>query len=129
MNTLNSNCDGHEAGSALPKSHTSLASMPSPVRDGNRESGRQPVPRLLEQFPNVFQSLQELTGIRQSGLGLPSLIRAAPIALRIRETYSVWRFRSRSRIALARMSQYEMRDLGLTVSQITAEASKPFWRK
>ena len=39
-----------------------------------------------------------------------------------------WRKRGRARAELAQLSERDARDMGLTVSQIQFEASKPFWR-
>jgi len=40
-----------------------------------------------------------------------------------------WRQRERDRAELARMSQAELRDIGVSSSEHWAEISKPFWRK
>jgi len=40
-----------------------------------------------------------------------------------------WRRRLRSRQTLARLSAYELRDIGITVHDQERECAKPFWRK
>ena len=40
-----------------------------------------------------------------------------------------WRQRGRERAELARMSQAELHDIGVSSSEHWAEISKPFWRK
>ena len=91
--------------------------------------GRHPNPGLLERrFPGVFRTLQDLRPIETS---VPAqtgrhLFRAFANgwARRVR----VWRERSQTRFALARMSEVELHDLGLSRSQIFAELNKPFWK-
>jgi len=39
-----------------------------------------------------------------------------------------WRHRARSRAELARMSDYDLRDLGLTRAEVARESAKPFWQ-
>ena len=39
-----------------------------------------------------------------------------------------WRKRARARKELAQLTERDARDMGLSVSQIQFEASKPFWR-
>lgn len=43
-------------------------------------------------------------------------------------TLAVWRDRMRYRRELARMSERELSDIGVSRSQIADEISKPFWR-
>ena len=40
----------------------------------------------------------------------------------------VWQQRSRDRRQLESLSDYMLRDIGLTRADVYAEASKPFWR-
>ena len=42
---------------------------------------------------------------------------------------SAWRRRAQERAELARMSQAELRDIGVSSSEHWMEISKPFWRK
>ncbi len=44
------------------------------------------------------------------------------------ETLHVWRERSRQRRELARWSDRDLHDVGLSWSDIAHEAEKPFWR-
>jgi uncharacterized protein YjiS (DUF1127 family) len=46
-----------------------------------------------------------------------------------RATCAVWRARARYRRALARMSERELTDVGVSWSEIANEAGKPFWRE
>lgn len=58
--------------------------------------------------------------------GSPSLfgfLRSACALVRL------WRLRVRERRMLARFSERDMRDLGLTRMDIVRECEKPFWRK
>jgi len=45
------------------------------------------------------------------------------------ETLRTWRKRSRERGELARMNEYQLHDIGLSRSLITAEIEKPFWQR
>jgi uncharacterized protein YjiS (DUF1127 family) len=44
------------------------------------------------------------------------------------ETVALWQARRRSRAELAQMSEYLLKDIGLTPGQAMFEADKPFWR-
>jgi uncharacterized protein YjiS (DUF1127 family) len=44
------------------------------------------------------------------------------------ETLHIWRDRVRERRELARFTDRELRDVGLTWSDIALEVKKPFWR-
>jgi uncharacterized protein YjiS (DUF1127 family) len=44
------------------------------------------------------------------------------------ETLHVWRRRARERAELARFSERELRDIGLSASDAQREVDKPFWR-
>ena len=54
------------------------------------------------------------------------MLEATIVAARLH--LAVWRDRARYRGALARMSERELADIGVSWSQIAEEASKPFWR-
>jgi uncharacterized protein YjiS (DUF1127 family) len=47
---------------------------------------------------------------------------------RLVETLKVWQSRRRGRALLARMDAHELKDLGLSRSDVYAEIEKPFWR-
>ena len=47
---------------------------------------------------------------------------------RIVRTFSVWRERVRSRTELARWSERELHDIGVSASSVADEINKPFWR-
>ena len=46
----------------------------------------------------------------------------------VRPLYRRWRDRARQRAELARMSDREFRDMGISRAQVWREVSKPFWR-
>ena len=46
----------------------------------------------------------------------------------ISETLHVWRERQRARQQLAQLSARDLHDVGLSWSDVTYEAEKPFWR-
>ena len=46
----------------------------------------------------------------------------------VRPLYWRWRDRARQRSELARMSDQEFRDIGISRAQVWREVSKPFWR-
>jgi uncharacterized protein YjiS (DUF1127 family) len=46
----------------------------------------------------------------------------------ISETFHTWRERQQSRRELARWSERDLHDVGLSRSDIVFEAEKPFWR-
>jgi uncharacterized protein YjiS (DUF1127 family) len=46
----------------------------------------------------------------------------------ISETLHVWRERQRQRRELARWTDRELHDVGLSWSDVVREAEKPFWR-
>lgn len=57
--------------------------------------------------------------------------RRMPIALWIEKVSAIlalWRERARYRRELARMSERELSDIGISRSQIAGETDKPFWR-
>lgn len=47
---------------------------------------------------------------------------------RLWETVSIWRQRARDRRGLAELSDYELRDIGITPAERFQEMRKPFWR-
>jgi uncharacterized protein YjiS (DUF1127 family) len=54
--------------------------------------------------------------------------RLRAIGQRVATTLAVWAARKSSRRELAEMSDYELRDVGLTRADVWREVSKPFWR-
>lgn len=44
------------------------------------------------------------------------------------DTFHVWRERQRQRRELARWTERDLHDVGMTWSDIAREAEKPFWR-
>ncbi len=46
----------------------------------------------------------------------------------VRPLYRRWRNRARQRAELARMSDREFRDIGISRARVWREVSKPFWR-
>jgi uncharacterized protein YjiS (DUF1127 family) len=46
----------------------------------------------------------------------------------VTETIKTWRERQQSRIELAKWSERDMHDAGISWGEVAAEASKPFWR-
>ena len=53
---------------------------------------------------------------------------AHDIVSRIFETLLTWHMRSVQRDQLAHLSEYQLRDIGLSRSMIHHEIEKPFWR-
>lgn len=53
---------------------------------------------------------------------------AGDLISRIARTLSVWRERVRSRRELARWSERELHDIGVSASSVADEINKPFWR-
>lgn len=49
--------------------------------------------------------------------------------MNVRNILKSWRLRSETRRALARLTPYELDDIGLTPDVAAREASKPFWQK
>jgi uncharacterized protein YjiS (DUF1127 family) len=47
---------------------------------------------------------------------------------RILETLSIWHDRHVQRGELARLSEYQLRDIGLSQSLVYREIEKPFWQ-
>jgi uncharacterized protein YjiS (DUF1127 family) len=46
----------------------------------------------------------------------------------LEETFHVWRHRYQTRRELARWSERDLHDIGLSWADIADEADKPFWR-
>lgn len=55
--------------------------------------------------------------------------RALSFPARVFAVLAAWRRRARSRADLARFSDYELRDIGLTRAEVERECLKPFWRE
>jgi uncharacterized protein YjiS (DUF1127 family) len=47
---------------------------------------------------------------------------------RIAETFHLWRERRRQRFELARYTERELHDAGISWSEMVYEVEKPFWR-
>jgi uncharacterized protein YjiS (DUF1127 family) len=54
--------------------------------------------------------------------------KAAAMIGALRPRFAIWRNRARYRRALARMSERELADIGVSWSDIAEEVNKPFWR-
>ena len=65
------------------------------------------------------RSFRPTTGERLSFIGM---------LVRLAEVLAVGRERRRQRIALARLDDRMLRDIGLTTADVEGEASKPFWK-
>lgn len=52
----------------------------------------------------------------------------APAAARLLPLLAEWRRRLRSRAALARLGDRDLRDIGLSRGDLARECAKPFWR-
>ena len=52
---------------------------------------------------------------------------ASPLR-RIAHATALWRHRSQERAALSRMSEVQLRDIGVSRVEAWAESNKPFWR-
>jgi uncharacterized protein YjiS (DUF1127 family) len=50
------------------------------------------------------------------------------VALRAAQTVQTWRHRAAGRRLLARMSDWERRDIGISRADVLQEVGKPFWR-
>lgn len=46
----------------------------------------------------------------------------------LRDLFNAWNQRARQRRALAQLSTYQLKDIGITRSDAINEASKPFWK-
>jgi uncharacterized protein YjiS (DUF1127 family) len=58
----------------------------------------------------------------------PRVAARESLSARIVRVLAVWRRRTRSRTQLARLSDGELRDIGLTPAEAARECAKPFWR-
>jgi uncharacterized protein YjiS (DUF1127 family) len=58
---------------------------------------------------------------RRTGAIFGALLRAV-------DAMATWHDRRRQRFALARLDDRMLRDIGLTMADVEAEVSKPFWR-
>lgn len=62
-------------------------------------------------------------------IGLPQIaLGISPDFARWRGALEEWRRRDRDRAELARLSEAELHDIGVTSAERWAEISKPFWR-
>jgi uncharacterized protein YjiS (DUF1127 family) len=61
-------------------------------------------------------------------LAAPRRRLALSLLLRLSASVAGWRRRARSRTALARLSDHELRDIGITLAERRHECLKPFWR-
>lgn len=50
------------------------------------------------------------------------------VLAQITDTLQLWRKRRQMRLELARWSERDLHDVGLSWSDVAFEASKPFWR-
>jgi uncharacterized protein YjiS (DUF1127 family) len=55
--------------------------------------------------------------------------RVAVLAAAVAAALAEWRRRWRTRVDLGRMSDHELRDLGITRAEAAREAALPFWRE
>ncbi|MEL6449696.1 MAG: DUF1127 domain-containing protein [Pseudomonadota bacterium] len=53
---------------------------------------------------------------------------ASVVALRVAVLLSKWATRRRTRLALAQLSDHQLRDVGLTPADASIEARRVFWR-
>jgi uncharacterized protein YjiS (DUF1127 family) len=93
--------------------------------------GREHMPALLERrFPGVFHKLDDLHQDLSAVHGDLGAARHEPPSLwpSLLAIPKAWRERTRGRRILADMNERELRDLGLSRSQVVLEAHKPFWR-
>ena len=58
----------------------------------------------------------------------PAVRRSDSLVARIRRALAKWHSRARGRTQLARLSERELRDIGLTSAEAAREYAKPFWR-
>lgn len=61
-------------------------------------------------------------------LAAPRRRLTALLVFRLSAIVAAWRRRARSRFALARLSDHELRDIGITPAERRHECLKPFWR-
>ncbi|RJF75444.1 DUF1127 domain-containing protein [Rhodopseudomonas palustris] len=53
---------------------------------------------------------------------------ASGVLTQVAETVRLWRQRQHDRDSLARLSERDLHDVGLSWSEAAAEVDKPFWR-
>ena len=58
----------------------------------------------------------------------PGFVSHPGLIARILEVLATWHDRSVQRRMLARMSEYQLHDIGLSRSQVSFEIEKPYWR-
>jgi uncharacterized protein YjiS (DUF1127 family) len=73
----------------------------------------------MYRYNSERSSFRPTTGERLSVIGM---------LVRLAETLAVGRERRRQRVALARLDDRMLRDIGLTAADVEGEASKPFWK-
>jgi uncharacterized protein YjiS (DUF1127 family) len=66
---------------------------------------------------------ENLSLLKQRGLPL-----VAVIAVKLAVCVTTWATRRRTRLALQQLSDWQLRDVGLTPDQARSEASRVFWR-
>ena len=54
--------------------------------------------------------------------------RLSLLAATVQYLAAEWRQRARSRAELARMSDHDLRDIGITRAEVAHESAKPIWR-
>lgn len=54
--------------------------------------------------------------------------RTETLAARLARMLAAWRRRAQGRAQLALLSEYELRDIGVTPAEAAREYAKPFWR-
>jgi uncharacterized protein YjiS (DUF1127 family) len=122
--------------SRLPNSNAPQPQHPSieidradvPIRSSH-PGGRHAVPGLLaRRFPGVFRTLIGLQPIHKTTETSRVRSLAYRVILHAARQGQLWRERARTRALLARLSDLDLRDLGLTRNQVVAELNKPFWR-
>jgi uncharacterized protein YjiS (DUF1127 family) len=86
--------------------------------DGLAQHWHQPL------LPDDCKSAHEALGAAISSL----LARYAVTVRRLATTPALWVKRLQSRRKLAELSDYMLRDIGLTRADVWKETSKPFWR-
>jgi uncharacterized protein YjiS (DUF1127 family) len=104
-----------------------LAGLPDPAVMRRMPAGRGP--GAAQEFPMAYAPLHLHSGATVSS---PAARRARPgagLLARALRTVQVWRSRIRDRADLARMTELDLRDVGLSRSEARYELSKPFWRE
>jgi uncharacterized protein YjiS (DUF1127 family) len=52
----------------------------------------------------------------------------AQLAIRVAVVFAKWDHRRRSRIALSKLCNHQLRDIGISAHTALTEAQRPFWR-